>query len=89
MDEFTRLRFIYGYEEHSTYSSADFPKRTVEWYKRRGIKVECVQTDNGPEFTTRFIQCLKDKPTLFHNTSAKLGIRHKPQFYSCDDLNQQ
>ena len=77
IDEFTRLRFIYGYEEHSTYSSADFLKRAVEWFKRRGIKVECVQTDNGPEFTTRFIQGLKDKPTLFQTTAAKLGIRHK------------
>ena len=77
IDEFTRLRFIYGYNEHSTYSSADFLKRAVKWYKRRGIKVECVQTDNGPEFTTRFIQGLKDKPTLFQTTAALLGIRHK------------
>jgi transposase InsO family protein len=77
IDEFTRLRFIYGYEEHSTYSSADFLKRAVEWYKRRGIIIECVQTDNGPEFTTRFIQGLKDKPTLFQTTAEKLGIRHK------------
>lgn len=77
IDEFTRLRFVYGYEKHSTYSSADFLKRAVKWYKRRGITVECVQTDNGPEFTTRFIQGLKDKPTLFQTTAVKLGIRHK------------
>lgn len=77
IDEFTRLRFVYGYEEHSTYSSADFLERAIEWYKRRGITVECVQTDNGPEFTTRFIQGLKDKPTLFQTTASKLGIRHK------------
>ena len=38
---------------------------------------ECVQTDNGPEFTTQFIQGLKDKPTLFQTTAVKLGIRHK------------
>ncbi len=49
----------------------------VEWYKRRGIIIECVQTDNGSEFTTRFIQGLKDKPTLFQSAAAKLGIRHK------------
>ena len=77
IDEFSRLRFVYGYEEHSTYSSADFLIRAVKWYKRRGIKIECVQTDNGSEFTTRFIQGLKDKPTLFQTTAAKLGIRHK------------
>jgi len=33
----------------------------VKWYKRRGVKIECVQTDNGPEFTTRFIQGLMEK----------------------------
>ena len=77
IDEFSRLRFVYGYEEHSTYSSADFLIRAVKWYKRHGIKIECVQTDNGSEFTTRFIQGLKDKPTLFQTTAAKLGIRHK------------
>ena len=77
IDEFTRLRFVYGYEEHSTYSSADFLKRAVAWYKRHGIKVECVQTDNGTEFTTRFIQGLKDKPTLFQKTAAQMGITHK------------
>ena len=77
IDEFSRLRFVYGYEEHSTYSSADFLIRAVKWYKRHGIKIECVQTDNGSEFTTRFIQGLKDKPTLFQTTAAKLGIYHK------------
>ena len=35
------------------------------------------QPGNGPEFTTRFIQGLKDKPTLFQTTAAKRGIRHK------------
>ena len=77
IDEFTRLRFVYGYEEHSSYSSADFLKRAVKWYKQHGIKIECVQTDNGPEFTTRFVQGLRDKPTLFQTAAAKLGIRHK------------
>lgn len=52
-------------------------KHAVKWYKRCGINVECVQTDNGLEFTTRFIQGLKDKPTLFQTTAESLGIRHK------------
>ena len=77
IDEFSRLRFVYGYEEHSTYSSADILIRAVKWYKRRGIKIKCVQTDNGPEFTTRFIRGLTEKPTLFQTTAAKLGIYHK------------
>ncbi len=77
IDEFSRLRFLYGYSEQSTYSSADFLRRTVAWYKRRGITAECVQTDNGFEFTNRFSHSKRDLPTLFEQTAAELGIRHK------------
>ena len=49
IDEFTRLRFLAAYPEQSTYSSSDFLKRLTRWYKRRGIEVQCVQTDNGTE----------------------------------------
>ena len=77
IDEFTRLRFLAAYPEQSTYSSADFLKRLVKWYARRGIHVQCVQTDNGFELTNRFSNSKRDIPTLFENTAAQLGIRHK------------
>ena len=77
IDEFTRLRFLAAYPEQSTYSSADFLKKLVKWYARRGIRVECVQTDNGIEFTNRFFTGKQDRPTLFEATAAQLGIRHK------------
>ena len=77
IDEFTRLRFLAAYPEQSTYSSADFLRRLKAWYARRGIKVECVQTDNGFEFTNRFSNSKRDLPTLFEKTAAELGIRHK------------
>ena len=77
IDEFTRLRFLAAYPEQSTYSSADFLHKLVEWYARRGIRVECVQTNNGFEFTNRFSNSSRDKQTLFERTAAELGIRHK------------
>ena len=77
IDEFTRLRLLAAYPEQSTYSSADFLKRLFKWYARRGIQVECVQTDNGFEFTNRFSRSRRDLPTLFEATAAELGIRHK------------
>ena len=77
IDEFTRLRFLAAYPEQSTYSSADFLHKLVEWYARRGIRVECVQTDNGFEFTNRFSNSSRDKQTLFERTAVELGIRHK------------
>ena len=77
IDEFTRLRFLAAYPEQSTFSSADFLRKLVLWYARRGIRVECVQTDNGPEFTNRFSTNKRDRPSLFEATAAQLGIRHK------------
>ena len=61
IDEFTRLSFLGAYEEQSTYSSADFLRKAVAWYARHGIHVECVQTDNGFEFTNRFSNTNRDK----------------------------
>lgn len=77
IDEFSRLRFLWAYDEQSTYSSADFLERLVKWYKRRGITVECVQTDNGFEFTNRFSNSKRDLSTLFETTAQRLDIRHK------------
>ena len=37
--------------------------------------MECVQTDNGFEFTNRFSNSKRDLPTLFEKTAAELGIR--------------
>ena len=77
IDEFTRLRYLGAYEEQSTYSSADFLQKAVAWFARKGIAVECVQTDNGFEFTNRFSRTKRDFPTLFEATAANLGIHHK------------
>ncbi len=42
--------------------------------------MECVQTDNGFEFTNRFSNSKRDFPTLFETTASQLGIRHKLDF---------
>jgi transposase InsO family protein len=57
--------------------SADFLKRAVKWFARRGVHVECIQTDNGFEFTNRFSPSKKHLLTLFEATAAQLHIRHK------------
>ena len=77
IDKFTHLRFLTASPEQSTYSSADFLKKLFKWYARRGVRVECVQTDNGFEFTHRFSNSRRDLPTLFEVTAAELSIRHK------------
>lgn len=76
IDEYSRFRVLGAYPEQSTYSSKQFLLKVVSEFTRRGIEVECVQTDNGIEFTNRF-STNKNRPTLFEETARQLGIRHK------------
>ena len=77
IDEYSRYRVLGAYVEQCTFSSADFLRKVVEVFRRKGVTVECVQTDNGFEFTNRFSNSKRDIPTLFEHTAAELGIRHK------------
>ena len=77
IDEYSRYRILGAYTEQSTYSSTDFLRKVVDAFRRKGVTVECVQTDNGFEFTNRFSNSKRDIPTLFECTAAELGIRHK------------
>lgn len=77
IDEYSRYRVLGAYPEQSTYSSADFLKKVVRAFAAKGVRIECVQTDNGLEFTNRFSRGNEAKHTLFENTAAALGIRHK------------
>ena len=76
IDEYSRYRVLGAYPEQSTYSSTEFLKKVILEFTRKGIEVECVQTDNGLEFTNRFSSST-DKKTLFETTLQDLGIRHK------------
>ena len=73
IDEFSRFRFLMAFEEASTYSSSVF---LDEMLKAFPFKVECVQTDNGFEFTKRF-SAYKNSPSLFEVNLEQRGITHK------------
>ena len=77
IDEYSRYRVLGAYPEQSTYSSADFLRKVVKAFARKGIKVECVQTDNGFEFTNRFSPSKREIKTFFEQTAFDLGIRPK------------
>ena len=74
IDEYSRFRYLEAFEEHSTYSSAVFLEHLIE---RFPFKVECVQTDNGMEFTKRLGNSENPTPTLFELKLKQCGIRHK------------
>ncbi|MRS05164.1 transposase [bacterium] len=77
IDEFSRLRFLMGFKEISSYSSAVFLNEAVAFYRKHGITVRCIQTDNGQEFTNRLNSNPTKKLSLFEVTAAHLGIVHK------------
>ena len=74
IDEYSRFRILEAFEEHSTYSSAEFIKHIVKAFP---YAIECVQTDNGLEFTNRLNSNGTKKQTLFEKTLHDLGIQHK------------
>ena len=74
IDEYSRFRYLEAFKEHSTYSSTQFLKHVAEKFP---YAIECVQTDNGFEFTNEMGNSKKKPLTLFEKTLAQMGIRHK------------
>ena len=63
IDEYSRWRFVEAFEEHSSYSSAQFLEHLIKAFP---YPIECIQTDNGQEFTKRFGSYGgSEKPTVF------------------------
>lgn len=52
IDECTRLRFVYGFEEHTPENTVKFLKMLIKAFP---FKIKTIQTDNGTEFTYKFI----------------------------------
>ena len=77
IDEYSRYRILGAYPEQNTYSSYLFLLRVVAEFKRKGVKVECVQTDNGFEFTNRLAYNEAKHLNLFEEALSLLNIRHK------------
>ncbi len=59
INEYSRFCYLEAFEEHSSYSSAVFLEHMLKAFK---FKIECVQTDNGQEFTKRFGS--SEKPSI-------------------------
>ena len=75
IDEYSRWRFVEAFEEHSSYSSCLFLEHLIKAFP---CPIECVQTDNGQEFTKRFSSYGgSDKPTIFQVRLMEHNIHHK------------
>ena len=77
IDEYSRYRILCGYREHNTYSSSLFLCQVYSRFKALGIEVECVQTDNGAEFTKSFHAKDENNHSMFEATAKRLRIKLK------------
>ena len=71
IDECTRWTYREMYEEHSTYSSAQFLANLV---KKCPFPIREIQTDNGTEFTNALLQKNCDHKSLFENMLDRYDI---------------
>ena len=74
IDEYTRKRVLWASKEQSTSASTEFIKVIM---KKFPFKIECIQTDNGFEFTNRLNWQGTKKKTMFESKLEELGIKHK------------
>ena len=72
IDECTRIRFVYGFEEHTPENTVKFLKRLLKAFP---FKIQTIQTDNGTEFTYKYISETEISP--LDKALNKLGIKHK------------
>ena len=74
IDEYTRQRVLWASKEHSTYASTEFLEIIIKKFK---YKIECIQTDNGFEFTNRLNSRKAKEKTMFEKRMEEMGIEHK------------
>ena len=72
IDECTRIRFVYGFEEHTPENSVKFLRMLVKVFP---FKIKTIQTDNGTEFTYKYISETEECP--FDKALHELGIEHR------------
>ena len=71
IDECTRIRFVYGFEEHTPENTVKFLKMLIKVFP---FSIKTIQTDNGTEFTYKFISDTEKSP--MDKFLEKQGIEH-------------
>lgn len=72
IDEYSRKRILEIVDEKSVTNTSRFVKTLQD---SLGLKINTIQTDNGPEFVNNQIDT--NEPTLFERTLESLGIKHR------------
>ena len=94
IDECTRIRFVYGFEEHTPENTVKFLKMLLKAFP---FKIQTIQTDNGTEFTYKYISetetspldkalnmalnSLTDKTKPWHNGKVERSHRNDQRYF--------
>ena len=73
IDEYTRIRYTWFTNEHSTYMSSEFVKRMIRYYP---FKIKAVQTDNG-SLQIDWVGVAGKEKTKFESILEEMKIEHK------------
>lgn len=73
-DECTRWTFREMYDEHSTYSAADFLMKLIQ---TAPFPIRLIQTDNGTEFTNALLVTKSTHKTLFEAALEEMEILYR------------
>ena len=71
IDECTRFRFVYAFEEHTPENTVKFLRMLLKAFP---FRIQTIQTDNGTEFTYKFISDTEISP--LDKALKTLGIKH-------------
>lgn len=71
IDECTRIRFVYGFEEHTPENTVTFLKMLLKVFP---FRIQTIQTDNGTEFTYKYISNTEKSP--MDQFLGKQGVAH-------------
>ena len=61
IDCYTKIRFLWIYEDLSNHNSIQFLQKVLDFYRSLGIEVETIQTDNHMTFTNLYVGGNKKK----------------------------
>ena len=91
IDECTRMRFVYSFEEHTPENSVKFLKMLIQAFP---FKIKTIQTDNGTEFTYKYK--LIPPRTPWHNGKVERTHRNDQRYFydwetfrSVEELNKK
>ena len=91
IDECTRMRFVYSFEEHTPENSVKFLKMLIQAFP---FKIKTIQTDNGTEITYKYK--LIPPRTPWHNGKVERSHRNDQRYFydwetfrSVEELNKK